>query len=134
MSKYDPKEGLKMRLELAKKYLGEAEEYYNKGDPVQVSEKAYKAAEEIVKALAEKFNLPEHQQALKEGRWYTYSLSKAAGSLYEKLGDWILDGWSSAYLLHVWGFHEAKLNIKDIKPYLDKVKIMVGEAMKVILQ
>jgi hypothetical protein len=74
MSKEDPQ-----GLELAKKYMAEAEEYLKKGDAVQASEKAYKVAEEVVKALSEKFNLQEYQQAVKEGRWYT--LGSAVSSL-----------------------------------------------------
>ncbi|MEM4975686.1 MAG: PaREP1 family protein, partial [Sulfolobaceae archaeon] len=50
------------------------------------SEKAYKVAKEVVKALSEKFNLPEYQQAVKEGRWYTYLLGKASSSLAIRLG------------------------------------------------
>ena len=34
---------------------------------MQSSEKAYKVAEEVVKALAEKYNTQEYQQSLKEG-------------------------------------------------------------------
>jgi hypothetical protein len=130
LSKEDPSEGIKMRIELAKKYMAEAEEYLKKGDAVQASEKAYKVAEEVLKALAEKFNTPEYQQAVKEGRWYTYLLSKAANTLSSTLGDKIIKGWSSAYLLHVWGFHEAKLETKDITSYINAVKEMLEEANK----
>ncbi|WP_243674734.1 PaREP1 family protein [Vulcanisaeta distributa] len=104
ISKNDPSiGGVKLRLQLAEKYLNEAKDYVSKGDAVQASEKLYKAAEECVKALAEKFDTPEHQQAIKEGRWYTYQLGSVAGRLAEQLGDWVLNGWSSAYFLHVWG-------------------------------
>ena len=44
-------------LELAEKFLAEGGELIDK-DPVQASEKLYKAAEEAVKALAKLFNLP----------------------------------------------------------------------------
>ncbi len=47
----DPSESIRLRLELARKYLAEASEYLNKGDAVQASGKAYKAAEEAVKHL-----------------------------------------------------------------------------------
>jgi len=132
LSRVDPKESIKLRIELAEKYMAEAFKYLNKGDAVQASEKAYKAAEEVVKALSEKFNLPEYQQAVKEGRWYTYTLGKASNTLSSKLGNWVLDGWSSAYFLHVWGFHEAKLTTSDIISYLNRVKEMLEEAKKVL--
>ena len=74
---------------------------------MQASEKAYKVAEEVVKALSEEFNLQEYQQAVKEGRWYT--LGSAVSSLSKKLGNWIVNGWSSAYFLYVWVFMSLNL-------------------------
>ncbi|ADX82074.1 PaREP1 family protein [Saccharolobus islandicus] len=132
ISRKDPKEAINLRIELAKKYIAEAEDYLKKGDAVQASEKAYKTAEEIVKALAEKFNIPEYQQASKEGRWYTYWLASAVNRLAKDLGDWILNGWNSAYILHVWGFHEVKLSTSDITEYLRKVKEMLDNVIKVL--
>jgi hypothetical protein len=132
LSRVDLKESIKFRIELAEKYMAEAFKYLDKGDAVQASEKAYKAAEEVVKALSEKFNLPEYQRAVKEGRWYNYMLSKASSTLSTKLGYWVLDGWSSAYFLHVWGFHEAKLTTSDNTSYLNRVKEMLEEAKRVL--
>nr|WP_243666566.1 PaREP1 family protein [Vulcanisaeta sp. JCM 16159] len=37
-----------------------------------------------------------------------------------------------AYLLHVWGFHEAKLGIDDIIGYVDEVERMVKETEKAL--
>jgi PaREP1/PaREP8 domain containing family protein len=85
MSRKDPQEGLKLKLTLARKYMAEAEEHLKKGDPVQASEKAYKVAEEVIKALSEKFNLQEYQQAVKEGRLYAYTLGSASASLSKTL-------------------------------------------------
>jgi len=132
IAKKDPQEGLRIRLELAEKYMNEMEDYLKKGDAVQASEKAYKVAEEIVKALAEKFNTSEYQQFIKEGRWHTYLLGKASNTLASKVGDWILNGWSNAYFLHVWGFHEAKLSVNDITSYINKVREMFEEAKKLL--
>jgi len=132
MSRKDPQEGIKLRLALARKYMTEAEEYLKKGESVQASEKTYKVAEEAVKALAEKFNLPEYQQAVKEGRWCTYTLGSASASLSKMLGEWVVNGWSIAYFLHVWGFHESKLSVTDIIPYLEGVKKLLENAEKVI--
>ncbi|MGC9178925.1 MAG: PaREP1 family protein [Vulcanisaeta sp.] len=120
---------IKLRIELAEKYLVEAREQLGKGDAVQASGKAYKAAEEVVKALAEKLNTKEYQQAVKEGRWYTYQLSSVAAKY-----DWSRRGWSSAYLLHVWGFHEAKLTIDDVRSYVVDIEDMVTRAKEFILQ
>ena len=129
----DPSEPIRLRLELAKKFLAEAKEYMGKGDTAQASEKAYKAAEEVVKALAEKFNTPEYQQAVKEGRWYTYWLGSVVIRLRKTLGDWVSTGWTSAYYLHVWGFHENKITLDEVISYIDDVERMVGEAEKVLM-
>ena len=132
LSKEDPQEGVKLRLTLAEKYMAEAEEYLKKGDAIQASEKAYKVAEEIVKALAEKLNLSEYQQAVKEDRWYTHTLVSASIKLSLKLGDWVKNGWNSAYTLHVWGFHEAKLDLDSVKNLLQDVKKMLEESKKIL--
>lgn len=132
ISKNDPKEEIKLRLDLAKKYMKECEDYLKKNDPVQASEKAYKVAEELIKALSEKFNLEEYQKTLKEGRWYTYLLVSASSKLSQKLGDWVLSGWDAGYTLHVWGFHEAKLTINDILPRVEKVRKMLEESEKIL--
>ncbi|MEJ2775690.1 superfamily I DNA and RNA helicase and helicaseubunit, partial [Sulfolobaceae archaeon RB850M] len=39
---------------------------------------------------------------------------------------------SSAYFLHVWGFHESKLSTNDVIPYLEGVKKLLENAEKVI--
>jgi hypothetical protein len=131
LARQDPQESVKLRISLAERYMAECEKYL-KGDPVQASEKAYKAAEEVAKALAEKFGVPELQTALKEGRWYAYLLGKASNTLARMLGGWIADGWSNAYFLHVWGFHEAKLAVEDMTYYVNRVREMLNEAKKVL--
>ncbi len=52
----DPNAIIEARMELANKYLIEGKELIDK-DPVQASEKLYKAAEESVKALAQYYDL-----------------------------------------------------------------------------
>ena len=78
-----------------------------------------------------KFNLPEYQQALREGRWYTYSLANAAGKLALSLGKWVKEGWDSAYVLHVWGFHEGKLDLENVRLRIQDVKNLLENAQKV---
>ncbi|MDT7902181.1 PaREP1 family protein [Acidianus sp.] len=131
ISRIDPQDSIKLRFEIAKRFLSEAEDYLSKGDIIQSSEKAYKVAEEVIKALAEKFNLPEYQQALREGRWYTYSLANAAGKLALSLGKWVKEGWDSAYVLHVWGFHEGKLDLENVRLRIQDVKNLLENAQKV---
>ncbi|WP_243671712.1 PaREP1 family protein [Vulcanisaeta sp. JCM 16161] len=74
-------------------------------------------------------NTREYQQAIKEGRWYTYYLSSVASRL-----DWSRRGWSSAYILHVWGFHENKLDINSVREYIKDVEEMVIKAREELLK
>jgi hypothetical protein len=104
------------RVELAEKYFAEAKECMGRGDAVQASEKMYKVVEECIKALAQRYNMPEHQVAVNEGRWWTQLLGKAARGLSRTLNEpRITDIWARAYDIHVWGFHEAKYAIEDIE-------------------
>jgi hypothetical protein len=59
LAEQDPQESVKLRISLAERYMAECEKYLKEGYPVQASEKAYKAAEEVVKALAVKFGVLE---------------------------------------------------------------------------
>jgi dissimilatory sulfite reductase (desulfoviridin) alpha/beta subunit len=112
----DPRIAVEARIELAEKYFAEAKEYLAKGDAVQASEKLYKVVEECIKALAQHYNMPEHQEAVKEGRWWIQLLGKASRGLSRELKEpKITDVWSRAYDIHVWGFHETKYTIEDIK-------------------
>ena len=128
----DPSASIRIRLELAEKYFNEAREYVSKGDAVQASEKLYKATEECVKALAEKYGTPEYQQVVKEGRWFTEYLQKASNTLASILGDWVAIGWAAGYVLHVWGFHEAKLSVNDLTNYLRLVENFVINTRKAL--
>jgi len=133
ISKNDPQEGIKLRLEIAEKYMKEACDYLMKGDDIQASEKAYKVAKEIVKALAEKFKTEEHKQATAEGRWYTYLLASATNDLSKRLGDWIADCLNAGYVLHAWGFHEGKLDVDKISVNIEKVKKMLEKAKSILM-
>ena len=125
----DPSISIKLRIDIAEKYINEAKKYLENGDIIQASEKAYKSAEEVIKALGEKLNTKEYQLATKEGRWFTYYLSSVAS-----LTEWSRKGWSSAYILHVWGFHEGKLDIDTVKRYITDVEEMVEKAKKELLK
>jgi hypothetical protein len=74
-------------FELIERLLAEGKEYIANGDPIQASEKLYKAVEECIKLLAEKEKLPEHEEFKKEGRWWSRLLSRSARTLARKLGE-----------------------------------------------
>ena len=119
-------------VELALKCLEEGRALADK-DPVQASEKLYKAAEEAVKALALHFGLSDVLEKVEErGRWTVTELDKAASRISGKLGEWFSAAWDRANYLHVWGFHEAKLDSDSVKERAPDIERMVLEAKKTL--
>jgi hypothetical protein len=119
-------------LELSAKYLNEGKSLIDK-NPIQASEKLYKAAEEVVKALTTYFNLSDIIEKVDERkRWTITELDKASRSISEKLGKWFRSSWDTAWALHVWGFHEAKLDSESVRDRLQDIEKMVMEAQKVV--
>ena len=114
-------------LQVIDEFLAEGKEYLAKGDPVQASEKLYKAVEECIKLLAEKEGLKEYEEASKEGRWWSKLLARSASMLSTKLQrKEIGEAWKTAYNLHVWGFHERALGIEHINPDVSYVEWLVN--------
>ena len=132
IERVDLSSGIKLRVDLAMKYLNESRSYMEKGDAVQASEKAYKAVEEVIKALAERYNTPEYQEAVREGGWFTYILQRASNTLSTILGEWVAMGWASAYAVHVWGFHEGKLSTKDLTTYVKIIEETINKAVHIL--
>ncbi len=123
----------KAHLELALRFLDEAKMYLGKGDPVQASERLYKVAEECIKALAIKYNIPGAEEALKEGRWWTRLLSRAAKTLTTRLNEQIINtAWCVAYDLHVWGFHEAALTVDHVKVSLPHIEQLLRKTQQLL--
>jgi len=119
-------------LERAERFLAEGEKLVDK-DPVQASEKLYKAAEEAVKAIATALDLDEARKALERGRWTLSLLDDAVYAISERLGvKELMDWWDSAYRLHVDGFHEARLRSIDVAKRLGHVEALVGLAKMVV--
>jgi hypothetical protein len=118
-------------LELAERFLAEGGKLVDK-DPVQASEKLYKAAEEAVKAIATALDLDEARKALERGRWTLSLLDDAVYAISERLGvKELIDWWDSAYRLHVNGFHEAKLRSIDVAKRYGHVEALVNLAKRV---
>jgi len=119
-------------LQLALKFLEEGEALIEK-DPVQASEKLYKAAEEAVKAFAAALELPEAREAAERGRWSSQLLFDAADSAAAKLGAAELPlWWRAAWVLHVEGFHEARLSGERVKKDSRYVEALVDLARKTL--
>jgi len=128
----DPQAAAESYLELTVRYLEEGKNLIDT-DPVQASEKLYKAAEEAVKALTIHFNLKDILEDVeKSGRWSVGKLEKAVLSISDKVGDWFRSSWDTAWALHVWGFHEAKFDAEDVRRRLPSIDRMVTEAQKIV--
>jgi hypothetical protein len=119
-------------LELAERFLEEGRALMDK-DPIQASEKFYKAAEEVVKTLTMYYNLSDILKTIeRKGRWTVTELEEAVELISQRVGEWFITSWDSAWAVHVWGFHEAKLNSKAVKIRVPYIERMVLEAKKLI--
>ncbi len=105
-----------------RKYLDEGKRYVELNDPVQASEKLYKAAEEAVKALSKVYAFDVYKEVEEEGKWTVTLLFKSVERMAVKLGDEVRRYWNTAWTLHVEGFHETRLessyvagSIKDVE-------------------
>jgi hypothetical protein len=118
-------------LELAEKFLTEGKDLILK-DPIQASEKLYKAAEEVVKALTKYLNLPQVKEVEKVGRWTTELLFKAVLKLSEEVDGRIRSWWHTAWVLHVEGFHEGRLGSDIVLVDYGDIEALVNLTKKVI--
>jgi sulfatase maturation enzyme AslB (radical SAM superfamily) len=119
-------------LKLALRYFEEGKNLVDK-DSAQASEKLYKAAEEIVKMLTMYFNLSDVLENVKKrGRWTVAELERAVEAISERFGEWFISVWDIAWALHVWGFHEAKLDSKAVKVRLPYLERMILETQKLV--
>ena len=126
-------EEIEVRLEIAENSLKEAKNYLNKGNSVQASEKLYKVVEECVKILAQLYEFPECEKAKSERRWWIQLLGKSARKLTRILGEPMIEQvWAIAYDLHVWGFHEAKYDIEDIKDDVKYAEWIIEYTKKIV--
>ena len=127
----DPVEQSRAHLELAEKFLSDGKELIDK-DPIQASEKLYKAAEEAVKAIAIALNLDEARKALEQGRWTTQLLFDAVYNASDKLGKKEVKWWwGRAWFLHVEGFHEARLRPDQVRRDAPDVESLVNLARNI---
>ncbi len=127
----DPRVEAEAHLELARKLFEEGKRLVD-SDPVQASEKLYKAAEECIKALAEAVGLEEAVEARRRGRWTLPLLDHAARKLGERIDENVYHSWDHAYFLHVEGFHEARLEPEQVKARLKYVEELVRTTIEVV--
>ena len=49
---------------------------------------------------------------------------EAIEAISDRVGTWFQGAWNTAWVLHVWGFHEAKLDSNAVRrrlPYMEKI-------------
>ena len=120
------------RVELALRYLEEGRALVER-DPVQASEKLYKAAEEAVKALALYYDLGGAlEKAERRGRWTFEELEKAARAIARRAGEWFIAAWDAASYLLVLGAQEARLDSESVEARLPSIEKMVMEARRTV--
>jgi len=123
---------IEKHLDLALTFLEEGKNFIEK-NPVQASEKLYKAAEESVKLLTLHLDISDVLSQVKQrDRWTVTDLEKAVETISKKLGDWFGEAWDRAWALHVWGFHEAKFDSEAVKIRLPYVERIVEEAKRIV--
>ncbi|ADN49605.1 PaREP1 family protein [Vulcanisaeta distributa] len=128
----DPSERSKAHLELAERFLRDGMELIDR-DPVQASEKLYKAAEEAIKAMAVALGLDEARTAEAQGRWAATLLFDAVDSISSRLNNReIRLWWRAAWFLHVEGFHEARLRPRQVREDVEYVEDIVKLARSIV--
>ena len=111
-------------MEIAK-FLEEGKNYIKINDPVQASEKLYKAAEEAIKSLSESYAPEIFAETQRKGRWTSPLLFEAADKIADKIGKEVIYYWNIAWTLHVEGFYEARLNVNYIARRVDDIDKLV---------
>ena len=128
----DPRREAEIHLKIAEKFFDEGLYFIEKGDSIQASEKLYKAVEECIKAAAIAMELREVLDAVEaRGRWTVTDLERVVRKL-DKMFKGAREWWDSANYLHMWGFHEAKLDIDAVKERVNSVKSMLQVVKKLL--
>jgi|GEM_PF-6664919 Archaeal PaREP1/PaREP8 family. len=50
----------------------------------------------------------------------------------EELGEWFKDSWATACMLHVEGFHEARMSSKEVRAWMSSVERMFEKAREIV--
>lgn len=109
-------EDISQELTKIKRFLQEAKKYLDENDIVQSSEKLYKVVEDGIKLLARERGIKEYKIVMKSKRWLIDLLESASYTLSSLLRNRIIkDAWLAAYNLHVFGFHEERLESQIIR-------------------
>ncbi len=103
-------------------WIKEADELLEKGDIVQASEKYYKAAEEAIKLLAKTLNLKDVIEKVRANRRWTSSLLFEAS---RRISQDMYLVWVDAWYLHIYGFHEMRIDYDEAKKLSKNIHKMI---------
>ena len=129
LGELDLNPGEEIHVDLARQFLEKGRKLADR-DPVQASEKLYKAAEEAVKALILKHGIGEVVERVRErGRWRAEDFFEAISRFRRIYGDDVKRWWSIAWELHAWGLHEAKATPSYVRERIVDVENLVKLAV-----
>jgi hypothetical protein len=66
------------------------------------------------------------------GRWTVTELEKAVEILSDRIGEWVLTSWDAVWALHVWSFHEARLDNEAVRRRAERVRRLIAESGRII--
>ena len=115
-----------MKIKDIREFLDEGKSYIELGNSIHASEKLYKAAEEAVKSLSQRYANGVWEEVVEEGRWTSPLLFKAVTQIARTLkNEQVRRYWNTAWTLHVEGFHEGRLSIDYIKEQAEDIEELV---------
>lgn len=106
-------------------FLSEAKKYIENEEPIQASEKLYKCAEETIKFLAQKFELKEYYETKENNKWNARLLFDAVYKLSDKISEDVRRYWETAWFLHCEGFHERRLDVKNVHRRMKDIENLI---------
>ncbi len=117
--KVKPSEASRAHVFVAEDLLEEGKMLIDKA-PLLAAEKLYRASEEMVKALAEGFELKIINIVAKKGKWELVDLEEALSELSKRYGNELKELWEYAWKLHE-GFLEGKITKEEVLDMLPKI-------------
>jgi len=102
--------------------IEKANKLLDEDDPLDASEKLYKAAEESIKVLA----IMENPTLDNSNYWSARTLWDQVEILKNIYGDELRDSWDTAWTLHTQGFHEHLLSREQILERMQKIVDLVN--------
>ncbi len=118
---FDPTDGVREYIEIAKELLEQSMEELEKGDVRQAAEKSWGAAALSIKAYAE---WKDGERLRGHGDLWDYSKK-----LMEELGEWVSDAWAQAIAMHIC-LYEGWCSKEHVQQALKRISRFIEEISK----